>query len=157
MNYIEQELKKIEEKKNHLQSVELILKDLIIQNQIRQIYIDYLFDNDYFPIANYETKRLCKVSYIDYINEKIVNFSSLYINRIKEYKYLIDLCNDIGYDNDIRYTKEWAFKKDDWTFKIEETYSAKIPKEELDLLESLGKIKVEYISASKESRIFCSN
>ena len=156
MNYIEQELKDIEEKKNYLQKVELMLKDSIVQNQIKQMYDDYLFYNDYSPSEGYEAEMIGEINYVNG-EEKVVLFSNLYVNRIKEYEYLIDLCDYIGYDNDIRYTKKWAFKKDDWTFKIETIYSAKIPEKELELLELLGKVEVEIIPARKESRVFCRN
>ena len=156
MNYIEQELKDIEEKKNYLQKVELMLKDSIVQNQIKQMYDDYLFYNNYSLSEGYEAEMIGKINYING-EEKEVIFSNLFINKIKEYEDLIDLCDYIGYNNDILYAKEWAFEKDDWTFKIETIYSAKIPEKELELLELLGKVEVEIIPARKESRVFCRN
>ena len=144
------DFKKEEENYQQIQLIKSALMDFRAYDIIRQAHIDIMY---HFNISFKPTVNLC-LTQDDRIQVRIV----VRIGYSKPYNEIAHLATDIIIDNRIKakFIKEYTFRG--ITFVIDDYLVADIPKEELTLLELLGKIDVKVVEAQPSTitkSIFC--
>ena len=145
MNYIK-------DQKVRFNNIEKI-NSIILNNipKINQLYIDFIYE--------LETRGLgskYQEYYIDISSfySKEVTLMAPYLYYQVDYNVLSDIANNMDY-NGIIYKLEKSIIIEDYTFTLFRSVKAEIPKEELALLQKLGKIKEEMIPSRVETSVFC--
>ncbi len=137
-----------------LTKVNSIIYDEQLQKLINEFYTEAFHELNTFPEDDFlDELKISSIYTYDY-----VNLSPL---PLKLYHFTYEeLCNKatlIDCNNEIAYYYEKEFEYKGIKFRIENTFLAKIPDDVMALLDSLGKVNVNYIEARTESNVFCSN
>ncbi len=145
------DFKKEEAKYNQILAIKKALAEHQAYNVIRQAHIDLMYHFNKFYTVNMEVA-------LNSTNQ--INILWHNIGYIIEYDTIADKVTEITYDNSInaQFTKTYQYK--DVTFRISDYLNAKIPEEELALLELLGKVEITITEAQPskvEKTIFCPN
>lgn len=157
MNYIDSKFRKAKEDVKEARLLKKMFSNPALQEKINNLYEDYFVYNNHFPTEDWEKNRIGEIANFDKANKKI-QLLGAYIDNRREYEDLLDKLNDqsyITYDNEIMYHKYWKTTFSGYEIYIFEVYAAKIPEEELKLLDSLGKVEYEHIVEQHIPKVVC--
>lgn len=156
MKYLDDQFKNAKDQIKEARELKKLFDNPLVQEKIADLYQEYFEYNDVFPEDDWDNDRIGEIdSYYSY--DHTITLKGLNVANVIPYEDIINKATNIGYNNELQYDKIWEFKFGKYTIQLKEFYYAEMSEEDLDILEALGKVEVEYISARKESRVFCPN